>query len=331
MYQYNRGYQLTINDRETGTLYTLDGSIGDDGLRVKFEIQKNVDNRAATNTASLKVYNLSQDTLSKLSQKELACQVVLKVGYNGNLVEILVGDVLQIQTNQDGSELETEFVIYEGFAALNAAKISKTYPENSKIKDVITDLADNHNIPIKSISGDNSLKTLAYGFPAFGTFKQILDEMCYANDLEWDIGNGQLTVKDKRGRTPDATAETAVILNKDSGLIGIPQLNYEKVSTSVDVPLQSNEERITPLEKVNKKGNVVKAKTLKKIRFNVECKALLNPNCKPNSLIKLESTKVPSLSKDKANYYRIRTIKYSGDTRGSEWYMTIWCDNVEDL
>ena len=40
MYQYNRGYQLTINDRETGTLYTLDGSIGDDGLRVKFEIQK---------------------------------------------------------------------------------------------------------------------------------------------------------------------------------------------------------------------------------------------------------------------------------------------------
>ena len=114
-------------------------------------------------------------------------------------------------------------------------------------------------------------------------------------------------------------------------MIGIPQLNYEKVSTSVDVPLQSNEERVTPLEKVNKKGNVVKAKTLKKIRFNVECKALLNPNCKPNSLIKLESTKVPSLSKDKANYYRIRTIKYSGDTRGSEWYMTIWCDNVEDL
>ena len=66
---------------------------------------------------------------------------------------------------------------------------------------------------------------MAYGFPASGTFKQILDEMCYANDLEWDIGNGQLTVKDKRGRTPDATAETAVILNKDSGLIGIPQLD----------------------------------------------------------------------------------------------------------
>ena len=39
MYQYNRGYQLTINDRETGTLYTLDGSIGDDGLRIKFEIE----------------------------------------------------------------------------------------------------------------------------------------------------------------------------------------------------------------------------------------------------------------------------------------------------
>ena len=328
MFQYNRGYQLTINDRETGTLYTIQsGGIGDDSLRVKFDIQKNVDNRATTNTASLKVYNLSQDTLDKLSQKELACQVVLKVGYGGELVEILVGDVLQIQTNQDGSEIETEFVIYEGFAALNAAKISKTYPENSTIKDVITDLATNNDIPIKSISGDNSLKTLAYGFPAFGTFKQILDEMCYANDLEWDIGNGNLTIKDKRGRTPDATKETAIVLNYETGLIGIPQTNYEKVSTSVDVPLQSNEDRITPLEKVNKKGNVVKAKTLKKIRFNVECKALLNPQCKPNVLVKIESFKAPNLS----GYYRVRTIKYSGDTRGGEWHMNMWCDNVEDL
>lgn len=328
MYQYNRAYQLTINDRETGTLYTIQsGGIGDDSLRVKFDIQKNVDNRATTNTASLKVYNLSQDTLDKLSQKELACQVVLKVGYGGELVEILVGDVLQIQTNQDGSEIETEFVIYEGFAALNAAKISKTYPENSTIKDVITDISTNNDVPIKSISGDNSLKTLAYGFPAFGTFKQILDEMCYANDLEWDIGNGNLTVKDKRGRTPDATKETAIVLNYETGLIGIPQTNYEKVSTSVDVPLQSNEDRITPLEKVNKKGNVVKAKTLKKIRFNVECKALLNPQCKPNVLVKIESLKAPNLS----GYYRVRTIKYSGDTRGGEWHMNIWCDNVEDL
>lgn len=331
MYQYDRSYELTINDRETGTLYTFDGRVGNEGLRIKFDIQKNVDNKAATNTASVKMYNLSQDTLNGLSQKELACQLVLKVGYAGSLVEILVGDVLQIQTNQDGSETETEFVIYEGFAALNAAKISKTYPENSTVKDVITDLADNHDVPVKSISGDNSLKTLAYGFPAFGTFKQILDEMCYANDLEWDIGNGQLTVKDKRGRTPDATVETAVVLNKDSGLIGIPQTNYEKVSTSVDVPLQSNEERITPLAKVNKKGNVVKAKKLKKLRFNVECKALLNPECRPNSLIKIESIKAPTLGGNKSSYYRIRTIKYSGDTRGNDWYMTIWCDNVEDL
>jgi hypothetical protein len=328
MYQYNRAYQLTINDRETGTLYTIQsGGIGDDSLRVKFDIQKNVDNRATTNTASLKVYNLSQDTLDKLSQKELACQVVLKVGYGGELVEILVGDVLQIQTNQDGSEIETEFVIYEGFAALNAAKISKTYPENSTIKDVITDLSTNNDVPIKSISGDNSLKTLAYGFPAFGTFKQILDEMCYANDLEWDIGNGNLTVKDKRGRTPDATKETAIVLNYETGMIGIPQTNYEKVSTSVDVPLQSNEGRVTPTETTNKRGNVVKAKTLKKIRFNVECKALLNPQCKPNVLVKIESFKAPNLS----GYYRVRTIKYSGDTRGGEWHMNMWCDNVEDL
>lgn len=328
MYQYNRAYQLTINDREAGSLYTISsGGVGDDNLKITFDIQKNVDNRAATNTASLKVYNLSQDTLNKLSQRELACQVVLKVGYAGELVEILVGDVLQIQTSQSGSEVETEFVVYEGFAALNAAKISKTYPENSTIESVIVNLANNHDVVINSISGENVLRTLAYGFPAFGTFKQVLDEMCYANSLEWDIGNGKLTVKDKRGITPDVSKETALVLNYETGLIGIPRANYEKESTSADVPLQNNEDRLTPTEKTNKKGNVVKAKTLKKIRFNVECKALLNPQCKPNGLIKIESIKAPNLS----GYYRVRTIKYSGDTQGNEWLMNIWCDNVKDL
>lgn len=324
--QFGRGYSLTINDRETGTLYTLNSNLQNDALRIKFNIQKNVDNRASSNTASLFVYNLSKETLSRLSQRELACQVVLKVGYDGDLVEILVGDVLQVTTKQDAAGTETEFVIYEGFATLNAAKISKTYPENTKIKDVISDIATNQGVEVCSISGESIEKTFAYGFPALGTFKQVLDEITSSNGMEWDINNNKLTVKDKRGLAPSEKTETAYILNYQTGLIGIPQANYEKVSTSVDVPLQNNEERITPLEKVNKKGNVVKAKTLKKIRFNITTEALLNPRCQPNTLVKLESIKT-----NLSGYYRVRTIKYEGDSHGGDWKMTLWCDNVRDL
>ena len=72
MYQYGRNYLLTIYDRDVGNLFTLQSSPTNEGLRVTFDIQKNVDNKSTANTAKVIIYNLSQATLSKLSDKQMA-------------------------------------------------------------------------------------------------------------------------------------------------------------------------------------------------------------------------------------------------------------------
>ena len=75
MYQYGRNYLLKIYDRDVGNLFTLQSSPTNEGLRVTFDIQKNVDNKSTANTAKVVIYNLSQATLSKLSDKQMACQI----------------------------------------------------------------------------------------------------------------------------------------------------------------------------------------------------------------------------------------------------------------
>ena len=60
----------------------LIGKIGEvgrllEGVRISFEIEM-TDNRT-TNTAKIDVYNLSQETIGLLEQKDASC--ILKIGY----------------------------------------------------------------------------------------------------------------------------------------------------------------------------------------------------------------------------------------------------------
>ena len=150
--------------------------------------------------------------------------------------------------------------------------------------------------------------------------------MCKPNDLEWSILEGKLTVKDKRSVSPNKNVETAIVLSQESGLLDIPYTHTEDVSQAIEQPLNDNEVDITEELKPTKSGKPRKQTTRKIQRSNIELKALLNPSVKPNSLIRLDSTKTKL-----SGYYRVRTIKYSGDTRGGEWFMQIWGDNVKDL
>jgi len=116
------------------------------------------------------------------------------------------------------------------------------------------------------------------------------------------------------------------VLSQESGLLDIPYTHTEDVSQAIEQPLNDNEVDITEELKPTKSGKPRKQTTRKIQRSNIELKALLNPSVKPNSLIRLDSTKTKL-----SGYYRVRTIKYNGDTRGGEWFMQIWGDNVKDL
>ena len=100
MYQYGRNYLLKIYDRDVGNLFTLQSSPTNEGLRVTFDIQKNVDNKSTANTAKVVVYNLSQATLSKLSDK-----------YQYNTIRGIEKDLKSIESQLDNLIKEDENLI----------------------------------------------------------------------------------------------------------------------------------------------------------------------------------------------------------------------------
>ena len=320
MYQFQRDYVLTLYDRDNGKLFTITE------LRLSFDIQQNVDHANKNNSAEVKVYNLAQTTLDKFSDKQMALSATLAVGYVGSIQQLLKGDVVQIMTKKVGVDTETTFKIADGFKILNGTKVHKTYPEGVTIGFVIQNIAENNNLEVDVIATGNTDRTLPYGYPATGTLKQILDDLCKPNDLEWSILEGKLTVKDKRSVSPNKNVETAIVLSQESGLLDIPYTHTEEVTQAIEQPLEDNETDITEELKPTKSGKPRKQTRRKIQRSNIELKALLNPSVKPNSLIRLDSTKTKL-----SGYYRVRTIKYSGDTRGGEWFMQIWGDNVKDL
>lgn len=320
-YQYGRNYVLYLWDRDKGIQFTIQD------LRISFDAQYNVDNKAKTNTASIKIYNLGQELLDKLSGKENAIYAQLDVGYGTELSTIILADVLQISTERQGIDKITTLKTTDGYVALNSKKISKSYPEGVSVGEMLTDLFSLIGVAYNPLIGNGVNEICTYGYPAHGTPKQVLDDICIAHNIEWMMLGDVISVKDRRQLlVPKKSVEYALVIGQDSGLIDIPYAHTEEVSESIDQPLQDNEEDVSDPLKPTKSGKPRKRTTKKVRRSNIQLKALLNPKCKPNSLIKLET-----VTTNLSGFYRVRTMKISGDTRGNDWTMELFCDDMDDL
>ncbi len=319
-YQYKRSYLLTIQNRLSGKVIEIKD------LTLTFDIKRSVDNKKESNTATVSVFNLSEDTLSLIDAQPRYCYLNLDIGYDGRVMNILLGDILNTSTKRSGTERETTFTIAEGFKSLNTVKISESFPENSTIEDVLNYSLAQTDVSKGVIVGDGVKKKLTYGYPAHGTFRQVLDDICYGNDLEWMITNNRLYVKDKGGLLyPKAPLERVVVISANSGMIDIP-FRHDVEGTRDIGQADIGDVEVLPQErKLTKTGKVRKVTKEKYRRRGVKVVALINPEVIPNSLIKIEST-TTLLS----GFYRVRTIQYKGDMRGNDWTMEIFGDLVEN-
>jgi len=328
IYQFNRNYLLQIVDRAGGLLFTIKD------LHISFDIQKNIDNRSKTNTATLEVKNLSNETLNKISNIQMACQVLLDVGYGDELTRLLTADIKQVKTVRQKGDVITTFEVSEGFMLVNETKISKVYSEDSKVVDVLTDVLSLYGNSNKSITLEDAEIKFPYGYTAIGTLRQVLNDICQPLRLEWNMDGDEIIVKPKRSLTAEAESakyEKIYVLSEKTGLIGIPSTHNETVTEAYDASapneLNDNEYDVTEDLKPTKSGKPRKQTRQKIQRFNITCKCLLNPNIKPNGLIRIESTQASELS----GTYRVRTVKYKGDNRQGDWTCELYLDNVEGL
>lgn len=319
-YQYKRDYLLTIQNRFSGKVIEIKD------LTLTFDIKRSVDNKKESNTATVSIQNLSDETLSLIDAQPRFCYLNLDVGYDGLLRNILLGDIINTSTKRSGTERETTFTIGEGFKSLNTVKISESFPEETTIETVLNYSLGQTDISKGVIEGDGIKKKLTYGYPAHGTLRQVLDDICYGNDLEWMITNNKLYVKDKDGLLyPKAPLERVIIISAQSGMIDIPYRHDVEGTRDIGQADIGDVEIIPQERKLTKTGKVRKVTKERYRRRGVKVVALINPEVIPNSLIKIEST-----TTQLSGFYRVRTIQYKGDTRGNDWLMEIFGDKVEN-
>lgn len=320
--QFGRDYLLTFKNLQNGQVFQIND------LRCEFDISLYVDNKDKTSEATISIYNLSRETVNALGDKY--GQIRFDVGYAGNLQSVVEGDTINVKTTRSGPDRITTFKLAPNFRNLAIKPIALSFPEGVKLKDVVEVAAAELQLAIEKSSTKAAWQEieLPYGYTAYGTGKQVLDELARAYSIEYRVEFGVLKVNDKW--TTSERHETAILLSKETGMIDIPYVDTEQISKRVGSVLADNEQFVSIKQSFKKDGSPRKITKFKARRYSLRVKALINPSIRPNSLIKIQSDEYDAESNMSLGaYYRVRSVQFKGDTRGADWTMDIHGDTVE--
>lgn len=258
-----------------------------ENLRVSFDVQKDV--KTSANHATVKIYNLSQDTRAKFH--ELTDQIIVRAGYaDESMDEIFHGDLISVSHPKDGADIITVIEANDGQGALRNSFSSVSYGENTGVGQVMRDLSKQMGIPIKT---QDYLKTIGAdkflnGFSFNGRTKDALDKVAARAGLEWSVQGNQLQIIKLGGVLPKDPSQIPLI-TPETGLMGSPERLIRVRSESP--------EKKPPGWKI---------------------KSCLIGRLEPGGQVGLQSKDVP-----RAMAFRIETVQHQGDTHGDDFYTLV--------
>lgn len=197
-------------------------------LRCVFEIKKTP--TASANKGKVSLYNMAAQTRSAITPGML---VTLSAGYVGNVRVAFNGVVAKSTSERQGPDVVTSMELGDGEAALSQVTIHRSYPNGSTLAQIITDIAvamqaQTAANPTAITSGVAvGLPAVVYplGYVAKGLVRHVMRSLCRSNGLQWSIQNGSLTIVPLGA----STQETAEVISAQTGMLGVPSLNGQKV------------------------------------------------------------------------------------------------------
>lgn len=288
--QRNRQYELIIGDYQTG-----------DGLQIKnlqvtFDISKSTDNKKRTNSASIEVYNLSDEHIRLLDTDYPSA--VFSAGYldTGGPKRLFSGQVTHVSTRKSGTDRVTQIQMGTGYTELNHQLLSEFVPEGQNPKDVANKLIKNIGADRGVFNGTNLNNPIIYGYGLSGTPKEMLDELCEKYACNWQLDDGVVYIHDN-DRANTENFEQAYVISKYTGLIETP---YRV----------SGDRQRSKKDKVKKPG--------------VQMKILLNPDIRAGDIIYLEDTLI-------TGWFKVDSLRHSGGWRSPNWYTELRTSSLEKV
>jgi len=189
-------------------------------MRIRFDVKQRT--IQTPNSAVIRVYNLSKDTVAKIQKIGEFAPVQLSAGYVSNCGVIFRGTVKQINSGRE-TPVDTFVDIFaaEGDEAYNWAFANKTLAAGSTALDHVNVMADTMKpfgiklgyVPTALLTQIKYPRAVSF----FGMAKDYLRIIGSTIGCQWSIQEGELTIVEK-GKNFGG----AVLLNSDTGLIGRP-------------------------------------------------------------------------------------------------------------
>ena len=165
------------------------------------------------NRATLKIYNLSNDTINRIKRNDT---VIINAGYEGDVGTIFAGGIILKEVLYNKTEKVLTLEIQDALSNWLDKKISKTYVAGTKASEIIRDLTNQIGIEIGLIELENDI-VYERGRTLNTTLRNAL------KDIVKDTGSKLYSNKNKLYITKRTTGiNIAVVLNSETGLIDSP-------------------------------------------------------------------------------------------------------------
>ncbi len=288
--QINRVYELIVGNAVSG-----EGLLIND-LQCTFDISKSSNNKDKTNSASIEITNLSNESLKLLDVDYPAA--VFSAGYRDiGIKRLFAGQVTGVSTRKSGTDRVTQILMGGAYTDLNHEVMSSLVAPGRTVKDVADDIRKAIPGVSRSVfNGTNLASPIIYGYPLQGTPKDMLNELSEKYSLDWQIDDDVLYIHDNT-RGNSEKFEDAYVISKYTGLI-------ENAYRATGDPRRSKKDKA-------------------KIQA-IQMKILLNPDIVPGDIIKLEDVLFNG-------YYKVEDMRFTGDWRGAAWYTEIRATAIEKV
>lgn len=288
--QINRAYELIVGNAVSGEGLQIND------LQVTFDISKSSSNKDKTNSASIEIYNLSNESLKLLDVDYPAA--VFSAGYRDiGIKRLFAGQVTNVTTRKSGTDRITQILMGAAYTELNHEVMSQLVAPGRTVKDVAEDIRKAIPGVSRSVfNGTNLNNPIIYGYPLQGTPKDMLNELSEKYNLDWQIDDGVLYIHDN-DRGNSEKFEYAYVVSKYTGLI----------------------------ENAYRASGDIRRSTKDKAKIQaIQMKILLNPDIVPGDIILLEDVLFNG-------YYKITDMRHTGDWRGQAWYSELRATAIEKV
>lgn len=287
------------------TLIVSAGANGLDLSELRFTFRVLGADVQSPNTASIRIYNLSDQTAQQIANEFTA--VTLQAGYEtGNFGIIFQGTIKQVKRGKENSITAfVEILAADGDIFYNQTVVSTSLAAGSAADDQVKAVVS-AGAASGVTQGDTSAMAtggiLPRGKVLFGMGRDQMRNLAASTGTRWSIQNGQIIAIPLTGYLPG----TAVVLNAKTGLIGLPEATEDGIRVRC---------LLNPMIRIG-------------TRIQIDNASINQTTVKEQGFPQYTSLNFfASVTND--GFYRVLVAEHQGDTRGNDWYSDLICLAVD--